>query len=83
MNEENIITLNDEDGNEIKFEFLDLISYRQKDYVVMLPLEDSDGQVVILQLEGTMSTLTHKILYQLHCFLYIIGYYTMGHRTGS
>ena len=38
MNEENIITLNDEDGNEIKFEFLDLISYRQKDYVVMLPL---------------------------------------------
>lgn len=51
MNEENIITLNDEDGNEIKFEFLDLISYHQKDYVVMLPLEDSDGQVVILQLE--------------------------------
>ena len=51
MNEENIITLNDEDRNEIKFEFLDLISYRQKDYVVMLPLEDSDGQVVILQLE--------------------------------
>ena len=51
MNEENIITLNDEDWNEIKFEFLDLISYRQKDYVVMLPLEDSDGQVVILQLE--------------------------------
>mgnify|MGYP006932076588 CR=1 FL=1 len=29
---------------------------------------------------GTMSTLTHKILYQLHYFLYIIGYYTMGHR---
>lgn len=28
-----------------------------------------------------MSTLTHKILYQLHCFLYIIGYYTMGHRS--
>ena len=51
MNEENIITLNDEDGNEIKIEFLDLISYRQKDYVVMLPLEDSDGEVVILQLE--------------------------------
>ena len=51
MNEENIITLNDKDGNEIKFEFLDLISYRKKDYVVMLPLDDSDGQVVILQLE--------------------------------
>ena len=51
MNEENIITLNDKDGNEIKFEFIDIISHCQKDYVVMLPLDDSDGQVVILQLE--------------------------------
>lgn len=47
------IVLNDEDGNEIEFEFLDLISYRQKEYVVLLPLKDSDEQVVILQLEET------------------------------
>lgn len=53
MDEENLIVLNDEDGNEIEFEFLDLISYRQKEYVVLLPLKDSDEQVVILQLEGT------------------------------
>ena len=45
--------MNDEDGNEIEFEFLDLISYRQKEYVVLLPLKDSDEQVVILQLEET------------------------------
>ena len=32
---------------------LDLISYRQKEYVVLLPLKDSDEQVVILQLEET------------------------------
>ena len=53
MDEENLIVLNDEDGNEIEFEFLDLISYRQKEYVVLIPLKDSDEQVVILQLEET------------------------------
>jgi len=51
MSEENIIILNDENGNDVEFEFLDLISYRQKEYVVLFPLNDSDGQVVILQLE--------------------------------
>ena len=29
MDEDNIITLNDENGNEVEFEFLDLIPYRQ------------------------------------------------------
>ena len=52
MDEENIIVWNDENGNEIEFEFLDLISYRQKEYVVLLPLKDSDDQVVILQVEA-------------------------------
>lgn len=51
MADDNIIVLNDENGNEVQFEFLDLISYRQKEYVVLLPLTDSDEQVVILQLE--------------------------------
>ena len=51
MDEENIIVLNDENGDEIEFEFLDLISYRQKEYVVLLPLKDSDEQIVILQVE--------------------------------
>ena len=52
MDEENIIVLNDENGNEIEYEFLDLISYRQKEYVVLLPLKDFDDQVVILQVEA-------------------------------
>lgn len=46
MDEDNIITLNDENGNEVEFEFLDLIPYRQNEYVVLLPIGDSDGQVV-------------------------------------
>lgn len=32
MDEDNIITLNDENGNEVEFEFLDLIPYRQKGF---------------------------------------------------
>lgn len=53
---DNIITLNDENGNEVKFEFLDLIEYNDEEYVVLLPMdsdEEDDGEVVILRLEDT------------------------------
>lgn len=45
----NTIVLNDEDGNEIKFEFLDLIEYLGKEYVVLLPTADDADEVIILQ----------------------------------
>ena len=55
----NIIILNDENGNEVQFEFLDLIEYEQEEYVVLLPLEETEeedaGEVVILKLEDTDS----------------------------
>lgn len=55
--ESNIVVLNDEEGNEIKFEFLDLIEYESEEYVVLLPIdedgENEDGEVVILKLEDT------------------------------
>ena len=59
--DENIIILNDDEGNEVKFEFLDLIKYEEEDYVVLLPVpsedgdEDEDSEVVILKLEETDS----------------------------
>ena len=53
----NIVTLNDEDGNEVKFEFLDLIEFENEQYVVLLPVleegEEDDGEVVILKIEDT------------------------------
>lgn len=57
---DNIIVLNDEDGNEVEFEFLDLIEYEGEEYVVLLPNdedEESDdaGEVLILKLEDTDS----------------------------
>lgn len=52
---DNIIVLNDENGDEAQFEFLDLIVYEGEEYVVLLPVEESDeaGEVVILKLEET------------------------------
>lgn len=51
---DNIIVLNDEFGNEIKFEFLDLIEYNSEEYVVLYPIdeENDDGMVVILKVES-------------------------------
>ena len=54
---DNIIILNDEDGNEVKFEFLDLVELDDEEYVVLLPVteegEEEEGEVVILKLEDT------------------------------
>lgn len=52
---DNKIILNDESGNEVEFEFLDLIEYRGEEFVVLLPCDEVDeaGEVVILKLEDT------------------------------
>ena len=50
---DNKIILNDEDGNEIEFEFLDVVEVDEKEYVVLLPVEEADkGEVVIFRIEG-------------------------------
>ena len=51
---DNIVILNDEDGNEVKFEFLDLVELDDEEYVVLLPMAEEgqeEGEVVILKLE--------------------------------
>ena len=54
---DNIVILNDEDGNEVKFEFLDLIDFEDEEYIVLLPVneegEEEEGEVVILKVEDT------------------------------
>ena len=54
---DNIIVLNDENGEEVPFEFLDLIEFEGEEYVVLLPVEENDDadEVVILKLEDTES----------------------------
>ena len=52
---DNVITLKDEEGNEVKFEFLDLVELNDEEYVILLPMtttgEEEEGEVVILQIE--------------------------------
>ena len=54
---DNIVVLNDEDGKEVQFEFLDLVELDSEEYVVLLPVseegEEDEGEVVILKLEDT------------------------------
>ena len=54
---DNIVVLNDEDGNEVKFEFLDLVELDEEEYVVLIPVteegEEEEGKVVILKVEDT------------------------------
>ena len=55
---DNTIVLNDEEGKEVKFEFLDLIEYEEEEYVVLLPIEEDEeeaGEVVILKVEDSES----------------------------
>lgn len=49
---ENRIELTDEDGNSVYFEFLDLVTYRGKEYVILLPEDDKADEVIILQVES-------------------------------
>lgn len=59
MNEEefdeldNTVVLTDEDGNDVEFEFLDIVQVEDKEYVILLPIEEMEkGEVVIFRIEG-------------------------------
>jgi uncharacterized protein YrzB (UPF0473 family) len=50
-----IMTLQAEDGRNVDFEFLDLIQYGGESYVVLLPVDEGEGEgsgkVVILRID--------------------------------
>lgn len=49
MELEEVIVLEDEDGNEVEFELGDKLVYEGKEYVVLLPLDEDDNGIVILE----------------------------------
>lgn len=49
--EVSILTLTDENGQETDFEYLDCIEYQDKEYLVLMPTEEPDTQIVILEVE--------------------------------
>ena len=44
-----VVTLEDEEGNPIPMHFLDLIEYQGEEYVLFLPCDEDDSEVVILR----------------------------------
>lgn len=49
--ESNLLTLTDEKGNEVTFEYLDCIEYNEKEYLVLLPTDVDDTEIVILEVQ--------------------------------
>ena len=49
--EQNVLTLTDENGNDIDFEYLDVIEYQGLEYLILMPLEEEANEIVILQIE--------------------------------
>mgnify|MGYP003412565530 CR=1 FL=1 len=49
--EVSILTLTDENGNDVDFEYMDCIEYEGKEYLVLLPAEDDSAEIVILEIE--------------------------------
>lgn len=54
LNEEeeiSIITLTDENGNDAEFEYLDVIEYEGKEYLILMPADEGSAEIVILEIE--------------------------------
>ena len=49
--ENSLITLTDENGNDVEFEYLDCIDYEGKEYLVLIPNEEDAEEIVILEVE--------------------------------
>ena len=52
--EVSILTLTDENGADIDFEYLDCIEYQEKEYLILMPVveeEEDAGEIVILEVE--------------------------------
>ena len=49
--ETNILTLTDENGQDVEFEYLDCIEYDGKEYLVLMPADELATEIVILEVE--------------------------------
>ncbi len=49
--ETEILTMTDESGNEVEFEYLDCLEYEGKEYLVLMPNEEDANEIVILEVE--------------------------------
>ena len=53
--ETSIITMTDENGADVDFEYLDCIEYEGKEYLVLIPAEEESNEIVILEVSHIVS----------------------------
>lgn len=51
-NEGMLITLTDDEGNDVDFEFLDVVEYDHEEYVVLIENDEDSDEVVILRINS-------------------------------
>ena len=49
--ESSILTLTDENGQDIDFEYLDCIEWNGKEYLILMPVDEPATEIVILEIE--------------------------------
>ena len=49
--EESILTLTDENGQDMDFEYLDCLTHEGKEYLVLMPADEPSTEIVILEVE--------------------------------
>ena len=49
-NEIPLVTLEDEEGNEVDFEFLDIVEYEGEEFIVLIENDEDTDEVVILKI---------------------------------
>ena len=49
--EASILTLTDENGEEVDFDYMDCIEYQGKEYLVLMPADEESSEIVILEIE--------------------------------
>ena len=49
--EESILTLTDENGQDMDFEYLDCLTYEGKEDLVLMPADEPSTEIVILEVE--------------------------------
>lgn len=51
-NESALLTLTDDEGNEIEFELLDVIEYEDEEYIILIENDEDAEEVVILKINA-------------------------------
>ncbi len=46
-----VLILTDEDGQDVSFEYLDSVDYQGKEYLILMPSDEAETQIVILEVE--------------------------------